>query len=107
MTATSFSGGRPGFRRTHYLAFTVLRSIAIERKVLGEHIDVQVEAYDETNTVIDVKGIAARIVASGNTGIVCLVGVQSNQYPRARPRSKIPRSWRTRSRIHRRYARDD
>src|SRR5262245_61607700 len=50
--------------------------------VLGPDTDVAIEAYDECNTVIDVPGAIARIRAAGS-GFVGLVGVQSNQFPRA------------------------
>ena len=53
-----------------------------QERVLGSDIDIEIEGYDECNTVIDVAGIAKRIRATGS-GMVGLVGVQSNQYPRA------------------------
>ena len=51
-------------------------------KVLGPDIDIEIEAYDECNTRIDVKGAIRRIRDAG-AGFVGLVGVQSNQFPRA------------------------
>ena len=48
---------------------------------LGPDVDIQIEAYDECNTVIDAAAAARRIRADG--GMVGLVGVQSNQFPRA------------------------
>jgi radical SAM superfamily enzyme YgiQ (UPF0313 family) len=51
-------------------------------KVLGPDVDITIEAYDETNTVIDAKRAIARIRAAG-AGFVGLIGVQSNQFPRA------------------------
>ena len=51
-------------------------------KALGPDIDISVEAYDECNTVIDVKRAIRSIQAAG-AGFVGLVGVQSNQFPRA------------------------
>ena len=53
------------------------------RRALGDDIRLDVRAYDETNTVIPVRAISARIRANAGLGLVCLVGVQSNQYPRA------------------------
>ncbi|HLZ66558.1 MAG TPA: radical SAM protein [Aliidongia sp.] len=53
-----------------------------EAQVLGPDVKITLEAYDECNTVIDVAAAAARIRAAGS-GFVGLVGVQSNQYPRA------------------------
>jgi pyruvate-formate lyase-activating enzyme len=52
-----------------------------ECHVLGPDVDIALEAYDECNTIIDVRGIVRRIKAA--SGFVGLVGVQSNQYPRA------------------------
>ena len=52
------------------------------RRALGADVAVEIHAYDECHTVIPVKRIIHRIkVADG--GLVCLVGVQSNQFPRA------------------------
>ena len=53
-----------------------------EARVLGPEVEIAIEAYDECNTVIDVAAAVARIRATGG-GFVGLVGVQSNQYPRA------------------------
>jgi hypothetical protein len=53
-----------------------------EAKVLGPDVDIAVEAYDECNTIINIKGAIRKIRASGG-GFVGLIGVQSNQYPRA------------------------
>ncbi len=50
--------------------------------VLGADVAIAVEAYDECNTIIDVAGAISRIKAAG-AGFVGLVGVQSNQFPRA------------------------
>lgn len=59
-----------------------LLSACSEQKVLGPEIDIEIDAFDECNTVIDVAGIARAIKAAGS-GFVGLVGVQSNQFPRA------------------------
>ena len=53
-----------------------------EAKVLGPDVDIAIEAYDECNTIIDVKR-ALRKIRSSDNGFVGLIGVQSNQYPRA------------------------
>ena len=52
------------------------------RKALGPDIAVEINAYDECHTVIPIRRIIRRIRAA-DAGIVCLVGVQSNQFPRA------------------------
>ncbi|MGB6549096.1 MAG: radical SAM protein, partial [Xanthobacteraceae bacterium] len=51
-------------------------------RVLGPDVDIEVEACDECNTIVDVAGVAKRIRAAG-AGMVGLIGVQSNQFPRA------------------------
>ena len=53
-----------------------------EKQVLGKHTQIEVEAYDETNWRIDV-GKLARAVKRADAGFVGLIGVQSNQFPRA------------------------
>src|SRR5689334_1927771 len=54
-----------------------------ERKVLGPDVEIGVDAIDETNTRVDVPALIARFRRHGNFGLVALIGVQSNQYPRA------------------------
>jgi hypothetical protein len=54
-----------------------------ERQVLGSDVAIDIEAMDETNTRIDVPALLARFRRHGDFGLVALVGVQSNQYPRA------------------------
>jgi radical SAM superfamily enzyme YgiQ (UPF0313 family) len=51
-------------------------------QALGPEVNITLEGYDECNTVIDVKGVIRRIRRAGR-GFVGLVGVQSNQFPRA------------------------
>ena len=53
-----------------------------ESRALGPDVDIDLDAVDECNTIIDVEGIARQIRAAG-AGFVGLVGVQSNQFPRA------------------------
>jgi hypothetical protein len=53
-----------------------------EERSLGPDVDIEIEAHDECNTIIDIPGIEGRIRAAGQ-GLVALVGVQSNQFPRA------------------------
>ena len=52
------------------------------REVLGPDTHIAVDAFDETNTRIRPEQIARRIARAGS-GIVWLVGVQTNQFPRA------------------------
>ncbi|MBS0559774.1 MAG: radical SAM protein [Proteobacteria bacterium] len=63
-----------------------LYSIAADcaaRQVLGPDVAIDIEPIDEMNTRIDVAALIARIRAHDGFGMVALVGVQSNQYPRA------------------------
>lgn len=53
-----------------------------EEKVLGPDTAFEIHAFDETNTRID-SGRIARLVGKADDGMVMLVGVQSNQFPRA------------------------
>jgi hypothetical protein len=53
-----------------------------EREVLGDDVEIEVHALDEANTRIRPDRIAALIKAA-HAGMVMLVGVQSNQTPRA------------------------
>ncbi len=53
-----------------------------ERRVLGDDVDIDIHAFDETNTRIRPDRIARMIEAAGG-GMVMLTGVQSNQFPRA------------------------
>jgi hypothetical protein len=52
------------------------------QKVLGEDVVFEIHAFDETNTHIQPEKLAALIRKAGS-GMVMLVGVQSNQFPRA------------------------
>ena len=52
-----------------------------QRRVLGDDVEIVVEAYDEANTLLPLKRIARQL--RGRRGMVGLVGVQSNQFPRA------------------------
>src|ERR1700726_4246941 len=54
-----------------------------ERRVLGPDIAIDIEVIDETNTRIDVPALLSRFKRHDDFGCVALVGVQSNQYPRA------------------------
>ncbi|MCY7375797.1 MAG: radical SAM protein [Pyrinomonadaceae bacterium] len=53
-----------------------------EQKVLGESVEIEIHAFDETNSHINPKKIAS-LIEKADDGMVMLVGVQSNQFPRA------------------------
>ncbi|MGO7039441.1 radical SAM protein [Rhizobium acaciae] len=54
-----------------------------ERKVLGDDTAIDITVIDETNTRIDIAGLLAQFKRHDNFGMIALVGVQTNQYPRA------------------------
>jgi len=56
---------------------------ARNRRVLGEDVEIEIEARDETNSIIPLGRIIRRFKRNGNCGLVCLVGVQTNQFARA------------------------
>jgi hypothetical protein len=54
-----------------------------ERQVLGPDVAIDIQVIDETSTRIDVVALLAHFRRHDNFGCVALIGVQSNQYPRA------------------------
>ena len=66
-------------------SLAVLYGLALEcaeHKVLGDDVELEIHAFDETNTRIRTKQVSSLIEGAG-AGMVMLVGVQSNQFPRA------------------------
>ncbi len=61
--------------------YGLIRDCADEQ-VLGPNTRIEIEAYDECNWRVDVRKLA-RAVRRADAGFVGLVGVQSNQFPRA------------------------
>ena len=53
------------------------------REALGPGIDIDIRPFDETNTRVRPDRIIADVRRSGAKALICLVGVQSNQFPRA------------------------
>ncbi len=64
---------------------------AKERRVLGGDVELVLHGYDECHTHVSVERIIRRIRAGGGKGLVMLVGVQTNQFPRA---AEIAREFR-------------
>ena len=62
--------------------FAIAKDCA-DRLVLGTDIAIDIEAIDETNTRVRIDRLLARFRDHGNFGMIGLVGVQSNQFPRA------------------------
>ncbi|MFQ5949773.1 MAG: B12-binding domain-containing radical SAM protein [Nitrospiria bacterium] len=50
---------------------------------LGRDLDIVIDDYDECNQRIPVNKIIRNLSRANASGIVCMVGVQSNQFPRA------------------------
>jgi radical SAM superfamily enzyme YgiQ (UPF0313 family) len=50
---------------------------------LGDDLDIIIDVYDETNQKIPVKKILRQMSSADEKGLVCMVGVQTNQFPRA------------------------
>jgi hypothetical protein len=53
-----------------------------DKKVLGEDVAIDIHAFDEANTRIRPSHLA-KLINTAGAGMVMLVGVQSNQMPRA------------------------
>jgi len=54
-----------------------------ERRVLGDDVEIRISASDETNCRIKIQRIIREFRRATAGGLVALVGVQSNQFPRA------------------------
>ena len=52
------------------------------RKVLGDDVDIEIDVIDETNTIVRFDKLIQRLKAADGA-MVGLVGVQTNQFPRA------------------------
>jgi len=62
-----------------------------EQRVLGTDFDIDIEAIDETNCKVRVDDLT-RSIKAASAGMVMLVGVQSNQFPRSLDLAKQFRS---------------
>jgi len=56
---------------------------AAQRQVLGAAVDIEIGVCDETTARLPLRQTIARFQRHGCNGLVCLVGVQTNQFPRA------------------------
>ncbi|MCW5747682.1 MAG: radical SAM protein [Alphaproteobacteria bacterium] len=54
-----------------------------KRQVLGPDVTLKLSAYDETNFRVRPRRLAAELRREGGRTLIALVGVQSNQFPRA------------------------
>jgi radical SAM superfamily enzyme YgiQ (UPF0313 family) len=67
-------------------SLAALHGVALDcakRRVLGPDVDIKIDVIDETNTRVDVPKLLRRFRKADSFGIVGLIGVQTNQYPRA------------------------
>ncbi|MDX2158835.1 MAG: radical SAM protein [Hyphomicrobiaceae bacterium] len=53
------------------------------RQVLGPDVDIEITAIDESNFRVRVPYLVRKVQKDGGRALVGMVGVQSNQYPRA------------------------
>ena len=60
-----------------------LAADADERRVLGPDVAIDITVIDEMNTRIRPNKLIALLERHGGFGMVCMVGIQSNQFPRA------------------------
>ena len=56
---------------------------AERRSILGPDVQIQIHTFDETNRRIRPEKIISMISKRGGKALIGLVGVQSNQFPRA------------------------
>ena len=54
-----------------------------ERRVLGPDLEIRLHARDETNCRVVPRRLIRELNKAGGRILVCMVGVQTNQYPRA------------------------
>ncbi len=60
-----------------------IAGVCADERVLGEDVEIEIVIEDEINTRIRPDRIARAINAADAGGLVAMVGVQSNQFPRA------------------------
>lgn len=73
-------------------AVSAIAQGAAERQVLGPDVEIVLTCIDETNSRVRTKDIIERFARADNFGFVGLVGVQSNEFPRAMDIAKPLRS---------------
>ena len=56
---------------------------AHRRQVLGPNTELRLHTFDETNMRVRPDRIIRMLRKSGGRALICMVGVQSNQFPRA------------------------
>lgn len=56
---------------------------AAARRILGDDVEIRVSAFDEACDILNIDELIERIESAGQRMLVCMAGVQSNQFPRA------------------------
>ena len=67
-------------------SLAVLYGLALDcraRRILGDAVDIEIRTIDEIHHRVRPGRIISDIRGNGGKGLVAIVGVQSNQYPRA------------------------
>ncbi|MGE4253511.1 MAG: radical SAM protein, partial [Parvibaculaceae bacterium] len=64
-------------------AVNALALDAMNRRILGDDVDIELHPVDETNRRFVPARTIAEIRRSGGKALIALVGVQTNQFPRA------------------------
>jgi radical SAM superfamily enzyme YgiQ (UPF0313 family) len=67
-------------------SLAALHGVALDcaqRRVLGADVDIEIDVIDETNTRVNIPKLLRRFRKAKGFGLVGLIGVQTNQYPRA------------------------
>lgn len=67
-------------------SLAVMNGVALDcsrRRVLGDSVDIHIELVDETTCRVPIKSLISRVMQRGGRALVCMVGVQTNQFPRA------------------------
>jgi radical SAM superfamily enzyme YgiQ (UPF0313 family) len=67
-------------------SLAALHGVALDcaqRGILGPDVEIVIDMIDETNTRVRIPELIRQFVKADRFGVVILVGVQSNQYPRA------------------------
>lgn len=74
---------RSGIPSNTLAALYALARDAGERRVLGPDVLLRISTIDETNTRVRVDRIVRMLARDGARSLIALVGVQTNQFPRA------------------------
>jgi radical SAM superfamily enzyme YgiQ (UPF0313 family) len=67
-------------------SLAVVNGVALDsaaRKVLGCNVEIRVTVFDEACDVVDYEEVVRRLKSCNQRALLCLVGVQTNQFPRA------------------------